>query len=127
MKKIEYKGYKKPSDYAKFNVGNNRIRVVSSGAMGFSHGMKTARGWIPLGLCSGDNCEHCNKGNDAKRFWRWIVYDFDTKDVKILDAGVMIGNAICELASLEGDPQEYDLIINRVGEKLKTKYSVKDR
>ena len=125
MKKIDYLNYKRPSDYMKFEQGDNRVRVVSSGAMGYSHGLKTARAWVPLGICTGEGCEHCEKGNEAKRFWRWIVYDFNEDDLKMLDAGPVIGNGICELAAkLKADPQDYDIIVNRVGEKRNTKYSV---
>lgn len=109
-----------------FNQGDNRIRVVSSGGMGYQHGLKTAGRWVNLGLCTGDKCIHCAKGNEAKRFWRWLVYDFNDNDVKMLDAGPMIGNQICEMASeLNDDPQNYDMIVNRRGLGLKTQYTVK--
>lgn len=126
MEKINYKGYKRPSDYVCFEIGENRIRVISSGAMGLQHGLRTANRWVNLGLCTGDNCEHCAKGNLAKRFWRWIVYDYADAGVKMLDAGPMIGNQICELADkLNDDPQNYDLIIVRKGLGLKTKYETR--
>lgn len=125
MKKIDYATYKKPSDYIKFDQGNNLIRVISSGGIGMFHAIRSTSGYAPLGFCTEDgNCPHCEK-NDPKRVWRWIVWDVKRNEVKMLDAGPMIGNAICELAhNLKKDPQEFDLIINRVGEKLRTKYRV---
>lgn len=107
----------------KFSQGENTIRIISAGMLGYQHSMKTANRYINLGLCSEDEtCEHCQKGYEPKQVWKWIVYDYSDKRVKILDAGPMLGNKICEIATIEGDPQEYDLKITRTGEKLKTQY-----
>lgn len=126
MKTIQYANYKKPSDFMSFIEGQNTIRIVSSGVIGFQHGMRTANRFINLGVCSEDeNCENCKKGYEPKRVWKWIIMDYADSRVKILDAGPMLGNQICEIASVSGDPQEYDLLITRVGQKLKTEYTVK--
>ena len=128
MREIDYKTYKKPSDYAKFEQGDNIIRVISKGYLGLQHGLRGTRGWVNLGLCTEDDtCEHCKKGNQAKRFWKWVVVDRKENEVKLLDAGIMIGDAICQMSNPEkdGDPTKYDIVINRVGEKLKTQYTVK--
>lgn len=126
MKKIEYNNYKRPSDYVKFNEGENRVRIVSSGAMGYAHGIKTAKSWVPLGLCTEeDTCKHCLGGNQPKRFWKWIAYDFNTDEIRLLDVGPMIGNTICEISSkLKKEPTEFDIIIKRKGIGLGTKYEV---
>ena len=125
MQKIDYINYKKPTDYIKFSQGDNRIRIITSGAVGYSHGIRTARGYKPLGLCRGDDCPHCKKGVEAKRTWRWIAYDFTDEDVKLLDAGVQVGNGICELAAkLQDDPQNFDIIIHKTGEKRDANYLV---
>lgn len=126
MKKIEYKNYKKPSDFIKFEQGDNKIRIISDGLLARFHGTRMRGAYVPLGLCTEDgNCQHCKGGNEPKRVWRWIALDYANKEVKLLDAGPMIGNQICDLAALSGDPQEYDLLINRQGQKLTTKYEVK--
>lgn len=126
MKEIDYGTYKKPSDYMKFEQGDNRIRVISKGYIGLQHGLRATKGWVNLGFCTeDDSCIHCKKGNEAKRFWKWVVVDREENQVKLLDAGVMIGDGICQLAIKEGDPTKYDIIVNRTGEKLKTKYTVK--
>ena len=36
----------------------------------------------------------------------------------------MIGNQICEIAKESGDPEEYDLIVDKKGEGLRTEYIV---
>ena len=126
MREIDYKTYKKPSDYIKFEEGDTPIRIISKGFIGLQHGLRGARGWVNLGFCTEDDtCEHCKKGNEAKRFWKWVVVDRKDNEVRLLDAGVMLGDGICQIAIKEGDPTKYDLIVNRVGQKLKTKYIVK--
>ena len=120
MKTIKYENYKKPSDFMTFLEGENKIRAVSTGVIGFQHGMRTANRYINLGLCSEDeSCENCKKGYEPKRVWKWIVLDYADNRVKILDAGPMLGNQICEL----GDPQEHDLLIQATGQKLKREYT----
>lgn len=126
MKKISYKNYKKPSDFLKFEPGDNKIRIISDGLLARFHGMRARGRYVPLGLCTEDgDCQHCKGGNEPKRVWRWIALDYANKEVKLLDAGPMIGNQICEKAAeRDQDPQEYDLIINKQGQGLKTQYTV---
>lgn len=127
MKKIDYNNYKRPSDYVRFEEGDNRVRIVSNGAMGYAHGIKTAGRWVPLGLCTEDStCKHCKKGNQPKRFWKWIAYDFNSGETRLLDVGPMVGNAICEESSkLKKDAMEMDFIIKRIGVGRGTKYEIK--
>jgi hypothetical protein len=123
MKKIDYQTYKKPSDFIKFEQGANTIRIVSTGVIGLQHSLKTANRFVPLGPCTEDSkCEHCNKGYEPKMVWKWLVYDHSDNKVKILDAKVMIGDQICNLAKKYGDPQNFDIVINKTGEGLKTEY-----
>jgi hypothetical protein len=127
MKKIDYTTYKKPTDFIKFQPGDNKIRIISDGLLARFHGTRMGGRYVPLGLCSeSGDCPHCLGGNEAKRVWRWVAYDYATKEVKLLDAGPMIGDQICVKAvERKQDPQEFDLIINKVGVGLKTKYDVK--
>lgn len=124
MQKIDYSSYKKPSDFLKFEQGSNTIRILSGGGMMNKHSMKTSRGFVPLGECEGENCPHCLKGNVPKKQWIWIAINRTTGRVGVLETGIMIGNAICELAQEEGDPEGYDLIISKKGEGLRTEYVV---
>lgn len=125
FKAINYQNYITPSDYVKFEEGNTTIRIISNGGTCRMHGMKTSRGYVNMGICSeNDSCENCRKGYEAKTRWIWVVYlpDFDT--VRIMEVGKKVGDNICKIAKKNGDPQEYDLVINRTGEMLKTDYSV---
>jgi len=107
----------------KFEQGDNLIRIVSSGVIGLQHVMKTANRFVNLGPCTEDEtCEFCNKGYEPKAAWKWLVFNYADKTIKILDAGIMIGNQICELGKKFGDPQEFDIVVNKKGESLKTQY-----
>lgn len=127
MKKIDYQTYKKPTDFARFEQGDTTIRIISSGGMVKKHGMRTAKGYVPMGDCTETpECEQCLKGNEAKLKWIWICMVRPDNAVRILDVGPMVGDAICKIAKEKKmDPQEFDTIIHRVGVGLKTKYDVK--
>lgn len=125
MKQIDYKTYTKPSDFVKFGEGRTVIQIISNGILVKKHGMKTAQRYVPLGICTEKpDCQYCKDGNEPKMKWSWIVCLPDSKEVKLLDAGVMIGNQICEIAKVQGDPQEYELVITRSGTGRQTKYTV---
>lgn len=127
LRKIDYAHYVKPTDFARFEQGDTTIRIISNGALVKKHGLKTANGYVPLGDCTEKpDCEQCLKGNEPKQKWIWICAIRPTNDVKLLDVGAMTGDAICKIAQKrEQDPKEYDLIINKVGVGLRTKYIVK--
>lgn len=125
MHKIDYKTYTKPSDFVRFLAGETKLVIVSGGGMVKKHGMKTAKGYIPLGDCTErPDCEFCLKGNEPKLKWIWIVFNQKDRQVKILDVGPMIGDAICKQAQEKGiDPNGYEIIINRVGTGRTTQYT----
>lgn len=127
MRKIDYKTYKKPTDFAKFDQGDTTIRIISSGGMVKKHGLRMGGKYVPLGDCNETpDCEQCIKGNEAKLKWIWLVYMRATKEVKLLDVGAMLGDAICQLAQQRNqDPQEFDIVVNKRGEKLKSQYTAR--
>lgn len=124
MKRIDYKTYTKPSDFVRFLAGETKLVIVSGGGMVKKHGMKTAKGYIPLGDCTETpECEFCLKGNEPKLKWVWIVFNQKDRQVKVLDVGPMIGDAICKEAQEKGiDPNGYEVIINRSGTGRSTSY-----
>lgn len=127
MKKIDYTTYKKPTDFAHFEQGDTTIRIISSGGMVKKHGMRSAGRYVPLGDCTETpECKQCLRGNEPKQKWIWIAYLRSTKEAKILDVGAMLGDAICQLAQeRQQDPQEFDIIVNRVGKGLDSKYKAR--
>lgn len=126
IKKIDLKTYTKPTDFAKFSVGETKVILLSEGGMVKKHGMKTAKGYIPLGDCTETpDCQWCLKGNEAKLKWMWVAYI--NNEVKVLDVGPMVGDGICK------ELQENNLTlstgaiftIKRQGLMRETKYEVK--
>jgi len=125
MQEINYQTYVKPSDYVKFSPGVNRIVVVSKGYLRKLHSMKTSRGFINLGECKGAGCEHCAKGTEPKTKFTWIVLMPVNKEVRIMDAGTMIGDQICNIAKEKAiDPNGYEFTVQKAGTGLKTEYTV---
>jgi len=126
MKQISYTNYKKPSDYLSFLEGDTKFVIISNGYFIKRHGMKTGNGYIPMPDCTEKpDCPSCLKGNEPKQKWTWIVYSRDDKRVYVLDAGPMIGNQICIQAQKGGfDPLNREVKVNKVGEGLRTKYTV---
>lgn len=124
MKKIDYSNYQKPSDFVKLQVGDNRIRIVSDGITCYEHGMVSGSRYVPLGICSQTAaCEQCQKGNQPKLRYKWIVYLPEIGETRLLSVGPQIGDEICCLAT-KGDPRAYDIIINRNGVGKQSRYKV---
>ena len=66
-------------------------------------------------------------GWNPKHFWAFVVWNFDTKAVEILEiTQTTIQTALEELIHSEewGDPLGYSITVNRKGENLETEYSV---
>jgi hypothetical protein len=67
------------------------------------------------------------KGWPQEHFWAFVVWNFDTTAVEILQlTQATIQSALQELLNNEdwGDPRNYSITINRKGEALDTEYSV---
>lgn len=136
IKQIDIKKYVKPSDYMSFPQGNANIVLLSNGGMAKMHSMKTARGFMNLGVCpEDDTCKHCQKALSMpedqravylpKAKWIWPVYSIENDFVRLLEAGPMVGNQIC----LTAQQKDIGLLntqwkINKVGTGFDTKYTV---
>lgn len=125
MQRINYQTYEKPSDFYKVIEGVNVIRILTDGFIGRKHGMRTSKGWIPLGECTGTNCEHCKKGNEPKLNYIWIVLDRLKAKVRVMEVSKKLGNEIAMLAKAEGDPTTYDIEIDRKGLDKNSTYALK--
>lgn len=124
--KILYSEYEKPTDYLRFTDEQTKIHIVSSGAFVKKHSLRSASGFVPLGICDETaQCKHCLSGNEPKLKYTWVVYLPEKKYVKILETGNMIGDQICKIAKSKNiDPQEYEFTIIKKGSGLGTKYKV---
>ena len=124
MKKIDYETYVKPSAFYRIKTGENRLRIVSSGILCYEHGLATGKGYIPMGICTEDSrCEQCAKGNEPKLRYKWLVYDFSVKQVKVLAVGPKIGDEICMIGKAEAR-MSFEILINRKGIGRQSRYDV---
>jgi hypothetical protein len=83
------------------------------------------------GVSSGysSRCRHQRQERleSKKHFWAFVVWNFDTKQVEILEiTQTTVQTAMEELINSEewGDPLGYSITVNRKGENLETEYSV---
>lgn len=126
IQKIDLGSYVTPSDYMKFSVGDTIINLLGSGGMAKMHGMRTAGGFVNLGMCTEtSDCEQCLKGSEPKLKWMWICYWPEKKVVRLLEVGKLIGDGICQATPKDANFTDYQYIITAVGEKLSRKYKVR--
>lgn len=126
----------KPGKYMKFKKGENTIRILGT----FSEGtaIKGYEYWVtgkdggrvPVRKEMDDEIKMADleEGEDSvKHFWAMPVYNYNDEAVQILEiTQISIIKAITSLAKNKawGSPTGYDLVINRIGDGLLTKYEV---
>lgn len=125
-------GYKLPdsASYMKFLPGKNKFRVLSSLVTGYVY-------WTDENkpIRSKEQPEDTSDGKvDPKtgkvkvdHFWAVVVYNYATESVQTLEITQKgIQKYITGLLNDEawGSPKKYDLVVNREGDGLATKYTV---
>jgi hypothetical protein len=122
----DYKVPSAPSNYFKFQEGDNRFRVLSSAITGwvyFDDKNKPHRSETPFEGTPKDIKEN----GRVKHFWAFVCYDYQNEAIKILEiTQVSIMEAMKALIDNTkwGNIFHYDLNIGRTGEGLETKYTV---
>lgn len=134
--------YKVPSTsrYMKFQAGENRFRILGSfkdetAIMGMEYWKSTPDGGRkPVRVIMGTpvpiaELEENDRGelDMPKHFWALPVYNYQDSMVQILEiTQKMVMNGIKDLSRNKawGNPLDYDIVVTRTGEKLKTKYTV---
>jgi hypothetical protein len=134
--------YKVPSTsrYMKFQAGENRFRILGSftdetAIMGMEYWKTTAEGGRkPIRVAMGvqipiTELEENDRGelDMPKHFWALPIYNYQDGMLQILEiTQKQVMNGIKDLAKNKvwGNPKDYDLVVTKTGEKLKTKYSV---
>ena len=122
----------------KLVVGVNIVRVIEDNFEDtWVHYFKNADGDKRMAICLGKGkcplCEKCGKSEKAThRFYFNVIDRKEQKEsgetvVKVMEVGKTIYEQIRDLALDDeyGDPTQYNIKINRKGEGLKTKYSVR--
>lgn len=122
--------YKLPdsSGYMKFVQGKNKFRILSSPVTGFEYWTtenKPVRSREKFTETPNIKVEKGGKSN-ITHFWALIVYNYQLEEVQILEItqkGIL--KYILELSKdpAWGSPKGYDLVVNRSGEGLATKYT----
>lgn len=127
--------------YMKLAQGENRFRILSDAIDGFlywldandnlvARGEMGGKGSKPIRVRSLDEAMEKTPGSqyDCKQFVAFVVYNYSEEAVQILE--LTQKSLIQSLQGLYrsedwGDPKEYDIVIERKGEKLETEYAVR--
>lgn len=123
---------KGPSDYLKFEDGENKIRILSKPLVGWSYWSlqnKPVRiAGIQKPIVDKSLIQTDKYGfQDCHHFWALTIYDYKAKAIKVLELNQpSLMNRIKELSQSAdwGNPFGYDITINKIKESGKTKYTV---
>jgi hypothetical protein len=113
------KGYEipePPSNYMSLEEGTNQFRVLSSAIVGFEYWTEDAGGKRRPHRVKTSAELPTDIETTAKHFWAFVVYNYETKSVQILElTQVTIQRAIKALVANPkwGDPKEYDLVVTK--------------
>lgn len=126
-------GYEAPvigGGYMKLQDGDNVFRVLSSAIVGYEYWNtenKPIRSDKPFESTPDIKNDKDGKPTKVKHFWAFVVWNYATKNVEILQlTQSSIQGAITNLVQDEdwGNPQKYDIKVNRTGAGIDTEYSV---
>lgn len=126
-------GYEVPvsgGGYMKLKMNDNLIRILSSAVVGYEYwniNNKPVRSKTPIEEPQDIKLDKEGKPTKVKHFWAFVVWNYDTKNVEILQlTQSTVQSAITNLVKDEdwGDPKQYDIKITRTGEGFDTEYTV---
>jgi len=132
-------GYKEPTteNYMKFQDGENHFRILSSAIVGTEFWKeetndkgekvrKPVRRRLDEAITPDEiGVDKYGEPEKMKHFWAFVVYNRDAKRIQILEiTQKTIQRAIKSLVNSKkwGDPQNYDIMVERSGEGLETDY-----
>lgn len=118
--------YKLPStdNYMKFKEGENTFRVLSSAIVGyeyFNKESKPVRSKLPF-----DETPDIKEDSEVKHFWAFCVWNYNDERVQVLQVsqkGIMSFMQNLIQNKRWGNPQGYDITINRTGSGMSTEYT----
>lgn len=117
----------KKEDWLTLKEGSNRIRIVSEFEQIKNHYIDNGslRGYF---VCQGIDCPACKTGNIAKNSYICYAIDRNDNKIKIFKYSASIHKELLTLCSNPDYAFEYlppyDIIIDRTGQKLQTRYKV---
>ncbi len=126
--------YKVPSEsnYVKLAQGDTRLRVLSNPILGMQYWTDTKEGRKPVRKQMDEKIIVADVPNpdEIKHFWAMVVYNYNDERVQIWEVTQKgIQRTLQGLSKDEdwGNPQGFDLVINREGEGFDTKYEVRPK
>lgn len=116
------------ADYVKLEAGKKtRLHILDENPIQFSvHPIAGGAQGRPE-RCKGKDCPFCAKPLDYGKKTRYAVsvFAFDTNQPKVLEGGTQIFAGIsAAVEAYEGQTKAFDIIINRTGAGLETRYTV---
>lgn len=113
-------------DFLKLQSGETRIRIVGKPSMVELHWEKALDGSTKKVICTGAGCPICKKGHAPMKRYQIKVIDRTDGNVKILEGGTTVFNAIKAYAMDPdyGDPTKYDMKVKKEGSGRETRYTV---
>lgn len=116
------------SNYMKFDIGDNKFRVLSSAIVGYEYWttdnkpVRKRENWNTVP----DDIKMDKDGNiKISHFWAFVVYNYGAKKIQILEItqkGIMkYIKGLTEDVDW-GNPKGYDLKVNRTGSGFDTEY-----
>jgi len=113
-------------DFLRLESGSNQVRVVGKPSEIQVHWEKSVDGSTKKVLCLGVDCPLCKVGRTPTLRYQVQVIDRSDGNVKVLEGGKAIFNAIKAYAVDQdyGDPTMYDLKIKKEGVGRDTRYTV---
>jgi hypothetical protein len=114
--------------YMKFQVGDNRFRVLGQPIIGNEGWHEDENGKKPIRKRPLESFQVDEVDPETiKHFWAMPVWNYRERRVQVLElTQKTIMKAIATLSKDQdwGDPTEYDLVVSKVGDGLETEYAV---
>jgi len=129
--------YKTPSGndkYMKFEAGDNKIRILTAPIIGYELWIagKPKRipmnsKWTPEEINGADINTFTGKKKTPVHFWAMAIWNFKAERIQILQINQLKIQGSITALNMDADwgsPLDYDIVINKTGEKTDTKYNV---
>jgi len=121
-----------PSSFVTLEDGDNNFRILSKPVMGYEYWdtnnkpHRQKENWVDVPADIRIE-KKTGKPSKIKHFWNFLVYNYATKSVQTFEiTQTTIMKALKALIENPkwGNPDKYDITINRTGKELLTKYAV---
>jgi len=114
-------------NYMRFEQGDNKFRILSDAVIGWEGWVEEGGKPVPKRFVMDEKPIDLREFDNQRinHFWAFVVWNYQAKRVQILQItqkGIMKSVETLTKDEDWGSPLEYDIVINRDGEGLKTKY-----